>query len=84
MIKKLFTIKDVEALECGPILDLKNEVVAERVYARVVAEQKLDTNVFKMFYLGDFDSETGIIHNCQCTLLETKLFNGGDDVQTAE
>lgn len=61
MKKSLYVIKDTEANACGPVMDIKNDVVAKRYYRKVVEEQKIDTSVFRLFRIADFDDETGLV-----------------------
>lgn len=65
MIKSLYVIKDVEANSCGPVMDIKNDVVAKRYYRKVVEEQKIDTSVFRLLRVADFDDEIGLVHGIE-------------------
>lgn len=65
MIKSLYVIKDVEANSCGPVMDIKNDVVAKRYYRKVVEEQKIDTSVFRLLCVADFDDEIGLVHGIE-------------------
>lgn len=58
-MKTLYVIKDIEANACGPVMDIKNDVVAKRYYRKVVEEQKIDTSVFRLYKVADFDEESG-------------------------
>lgn len=60
-MKKLYVIKDVEAQSCGPVMDIKNDVVAKRFYKKCCEEQKFDSSVFRLYCLGAFDEERGLI-----------------------
>lgn len=61
MKKSLYVIKDTEANACGPVMDVKNDVVAKRYYRKVVEEQKIDTSVFRLLRVADYEDETGIV-----------------------
>lgn len=61
MKKSLYVIKDTEANSCGPVMDVKNDVVAKRYYRKVVEEQKIDTSVFRLLRIADFDDESGLV-----------------------
>lgn len=61
MKKSLYVIKDTEANACGPVMDIKNDVVAKRYYRKVVEEQKIDTSVFRLLRIADFDDESGLV-----------------------
>lgn len=61
MKKSLYVIKDTEANACGPVMDVKNDVVAKRYYRKVVEEQKIDTSVFRLLRIADFDDESGLV-----------------------
>lgn len=61
MKKSLYVIKDTEANACGPVIDIKNDVVAKRYYRKVVEEQKIDTSVFRLLRIADFDDEEGLV-----------------------
>lgn len=61
MKKSLYVIKDTEANACGPVMDVKNDVVAKRYYRKVVEEQKIDTAVFRLLKIATFDDETGMV-----------------------
>lgn len=61
MKKYLYVIKDVEANSCGPVLDIKNDVVAKRFFKKAVEEQKLDTSIFRLFNIAEYDDETGLV-----------------------
>lgn len=65
MIKYLYVIKDMEANSCGPVMDIKNDVVAKRYYKKVVEEQKIDTAVFRLFRVAQFDDEIGLVHGIE-------------------
>lgn len=61
MKKSLYVIKDIEANACGPVMDIKNDVVAKRYYRKVVEEQKIDTSVFRLLRIAGYDDETGLV-----------------------
>ncbi len=61
MKKSLYVIKDTEANACGPVMDFKNDVVSKRYYRKVVEEQKIDTSVFRLLKIADFDDESGLV-----------------------
>lgn len=65
MIKFLYVIKDIEANSCGPVMDIKNDVVAKRYYRKIVEEQKIDTSVFRLLRVADFDDEIGLVHGIE-------------------
>mgnify|MGYP000564511974 CR=1 FL=1 len=61
MKKSLYVIKDIEANSCGPVMDIKNDVVAKRYYRKVVEEQKIDSSIFRLFKIADYDDENGLV-----------------------
>lgn len=61
MKKSLYVIKDIEANSCGPVMDIKNDVVAKRYYRKVVEEKKIDSSIFRLLKIADYDDETGLV-----------------------
>lgn len=61
MKKSLYVIKDTEANACGPVMDFKNDVVAKRYYRKVCEEQKIDSSIFRLLKIADYDDESGLV-----------------------
>lgn len=79
MKKCLYVIKDVEADSCGPVMDIKNDIVAKRMFKKIVEEQKLDTSIFRLFNIADYDDESGIVTCSMSPIDITSSFDAEDD-----
>ncbi len=78
MKKFLYVIKDVEADSCGPVMDIKNDVVAKRMFKKIVEEQKLDTSIFRLFKIAEYDDESGLV-NGTCSPIDITISLDAED-----
>jgi len=58
----IYSIKDIIALEYGPLFLAKNSGVAKRQYLNMMAEQRVNQiSDYCLYELGWYDPETGLI-----------------------
>lgn len=79
MKKYLYVIKDIEADSCGPVMDMKNDVVAKRLYKKAAEEQKFDTSIFRLLKIAEYDDETALVNGATCPVDITADLQAEDD-----
>ena len=56
----LYIIKDVPAQVFGPPMVARTELVASRMYIRMLADNKLPQADYELYQIGIYDQDTGV------------------------
>ena len=76
MKRNLYVIYDKVAEESGPVQEFKNDGIANRWYAEIMAKDDVTWNLsadFELYHLGEIDKTTNIINPMKPRLVEIKL-----------
>lgn len=62
MITKLYSVRDTTANYFGPVLQSRNDELAQRMYLHALSENpNINPNEMGLFCIGEFDDENGNI-----------------------
>lgn len=80
---RLYSVKDLVADECGPVITAKNDAVATRMFIGLVTSDKsINPNDYQLLYLGVFDTSSGIVKGNELPALVSVKFT--DEVEDDE